>query len=150
MLTWAGGLPSYHCAADLGVQAVWLPVLRPGPPNLIPPGCQCPQYHGVNLGGPRGWPCSPLLLGSEYQIVTPRKSPTPAAQPLPSWSSRRLRRQTSSRHLCRENSNLLTPNTPDRKGGKKSPCKPAFACSSRSTSGLPDGQAIMCVDAGNR
>lgn len=32
----------------------------------------------------------------------------------------------SSQHLCRENSNLLTPNTPDRKRGKKFPCKPAF------------------------
>lgn len=39
MLTWAGGLPSYRCAADLGVQAVWLPLSsRPGPQNLIPPG----------------------------------------------------------------------------------------------------------------
>lgn len=32
----------------------------------------------------------------------------------------------SSQHLCWENSNLLTPNTPDRKEEKKFPCKPAF------------------------
>lgn len=34
MLTWAGGLPSYLCAADLGVQAVWLPLSSGQAPRI--------------------------------------------------------------------------------------------------------------------
>lgn len=34
MLTWASGLPSYHCAADLGVQAVWLPLSSGQAPRI--------------------------------------------------------------------------------------------------------------------
>lgn len=71
MLTWAGGLPSCCCAGDPGVQAVWLPLSSGRTP---------PQHHGVNLGDPLGWPCSGLLLGPEYWVMTPRKPPDPLSR----------------------------------------------------------------------